>query len=169
MSIATMKKFLCFGMILAAVALTACQSPGGWQGGGGASWFGSGLSSPALEKQRSFMAKSFAGTGVSVEVVSKQAFKVTVPAKFSFDAGHYAVKPQLAKVMELLTPGVARNPAAVLQMRIAPDAKAASGLQAERRSSLRDMAVANGLPLSRVQVSTDSALDNQTELTVIEM
>lgn len=151
-----------------ATVLVACGSSPGRGGSVGGGWLSSGLSEP-LEKQRKLMAQTFAGTGVEVGVTADKALKITVPTKYSFDAGKYAVKPQLTKVMERLGPGVARNPAAVLQIWAPVDDKAPAGLLAERRDSLRDMAIAYGVPLSRIQVSTDGAPGGAvTELLVSE-
>lgn len=141
-----------------AALLSACGSVGS---------LGSSGLSPALEQQRAQLARTFDGTPVVVAAEGRD-LRVTVPLKNSFGARQYTVKPGLAKVLEKLAPGVARQAAQTLQVLPPGDPQASPELQRERRESLQDMARGLGVPLQRLQVSTDTSPDGLTVLRVVE-
>jgi outer membrane protein OmpA-like peptidoglycan-associated protein len=107
----------------------------------------------SLASEQSRLAELFRDTGVVFVMQTDGAMRVTVPRKFSFDAGTTKVKPPLAAVLDR----VARIQVQMnLPMRIAaptdPDVRSPT-LARNRGASVREYFVGQGVDPSRMQSS----------------
>ena len=149
--------------VASAVALlAACAST---PGGGGPSAGRSGTvapgtaARPTLADEQRRLADLFRGTPVVFEMQRDGSMRVSVPLRYSFDPGRYAVKPPLGAVLDR----VARSQRAEAThfAVTAPADPSSKGLMlgTERASSTRDYMVARGVHATRFSIAAAGSGD----------
>ncbi|HEX7438618.1 MAG TPA: hypothetical protein VF319_00850, partial [Caldimonas sp.] len=105
----------------------------------------------AAEQRR--LAELFRGTPVVFAMQADGSLRVSVPVRYSFDKGRYAVKPALAAVLDR----VARSQRAeATRLRVAAPADPQGNgpsLAAERATSARDYMVGRGVDARRFSIA----------------
>lgn len=106
-----------------------------------------------LGSEQRRLAELFRGTPVVFEMQPDGSMKVTVPLRYSFDKGRFAVKPPLAAVLDRVAASQRGGPTRLLVS--APSDPQAKGLMlaTERATSTRDYLVARGVDATRFQIA----------------
>ena len=130
-------------------ALAACSSiapgPGGRTGPGAAR--------PTLESEQARLADLFRGTPVVFAMQGDGSLRVTVPLRYSFDHGRYAVKPPLAAVLDRIASSQRHEPTR-FAVAAPPDPNTrAVRLASDRAASTRDYLVARGIEPTRFSIT----------------
>jgi outer membrane protein OmpA-like peptidoglycan-associated protein len=130
-------------------ALAACSSiapgPGGRTGPGGAR--------PTLEAEQARLADLFRGTPVVFAMQGDGSLRVTVPLRYSFDHGRYAVKPPLAAVLDRVARSQ-RHESTRFAVAAPPDPNTRGvRLASDRAASTRDYLVARGIEPTRFSIT----------------
>ncbi|MDQ6681258.1 MAG: hypothetical protein M3Y67_09910 [Pseudomonadota bacterium] len=107
----------------------------------------------ALEAEQRRLAELFRGTPVAVSMQADGSLRLSVPLRYSFDKGRFAVKPPLGAVLERVAKS--QRGAATRLVVAAPADPQSKGLMlaTERATSARDYMVIRGVDASRFSVS----------------
>ena len=141
---------LAFVLLLAACSSTPPgASPSGPRGAAGAS----APERPPLGAEQRRLAELFRGTPVVFEMQADGSMKVTVPLRYAFDKGRFAVKPPLAAVLDRVAESQRGGPSRLLVT--APSDPQTKGLMlaTERATSARDYLVARGVDATRFSIA----------------
>lgn len=135
-------------LVVCLALLQGCATSSPQPGPGGP---GSGRSPLAIEQRR--LADLFEGTPVVFAMQSDGSLRVTVPLRFAFDPGRFAVKPPLGAVLDRIA--TSQRTAPTRFMVAAPADAKDRGLQLanERAASARDYLVSRGLSATRFTVA----------------
>jgi outer membrane protein OmpA-like peptidoglycan-associated protein len=107
---------------------------------------------PTLVEEQRRLTRLLDGTPVVVEMTADGRLRVEVPLEHSFDSGRAAVKPALAKVLDLMSRGLKPQNTEV-RVAAPADPNGSSMLATDRAASTRDYLVARGVaPLRFVSV-----------------
>jgi outer membrane protein OmpA-like peptidoglycan-associated protein len=156
---ATMPRLLPALALASAVALlAACASTTG--GGGSAPGkTGAAAPRPTLPEEQRRLADLFRGTPVVFAMQQDGSMRVSVPLRFSFDPGRFAVKPPLGAVLDRVAKSQ-RAEGTHLAVTAPADPKSKGLMLAtERASSTRDYMVARGLDVARFSIAAAGAGD----------
>jgi outer membrane protein OmpA-like peptidoglycan-associated protein len=99
------------------------------------------------------LAELFRGTPVVFEMQHDGSMKVTVPLRFSFDKGRFAVKPPLAAVLDRIAASQRSGPSRLLVSAPADPQSKGLMLATERATSTRDYLVARGVAATRFAIA----------------
>ncbi|MEO7337149.1 MAG: hypothetical protein ABIV63_11260 [Caldimonas sp.] len=151
-------KIKSFAAALMVSLLVACASQTGGVSSPSAPDDGTPPKATLVSEQRR-LAELFRGTPVVFAMQSDGTLKVTVPLGFSFDKGRYAVKPPLAKVLDLVARSQRNEPTRMMVTAPADPQSKGLILATERATSTRDYLVAKGISPTRFSISAASTGD----------
>lgn len=135
-------------LALCLALLQGCATSGSPQGAGGPG----GARSPLAAEQRR-LADLFEGTPVVFAMQSDGSLRVTVPLRFAFDPGRFAVKPPLGAVLDRIATGQRAAPTRFMVAAPADPKDRGLRLANERAASARDYLVARGVSATRFTVA----------------
>jgi outer membrane protein OmpA-like peptidoglycan-associated protein len=104
---------------------------------------------PSLADEQRRLGRLLDGTPVSVGMTPDGRLRLEVPLQYSFDEGRAAVKPALAKVLDLMAGGLRQQKTTELRIAAPSDANGSSLLAADRAASTRDYLIARGVSALR--------------------
>lgn len=104
---------------------------------------------PSLADEQRRLGRLLDGTPVAVEMTTDGRLRLEVPLQYSFDDGRAAVKPALAKVLDLMAGGLRQQKTTELRIAAPSDPNGSSMLAADRAASTRDYLIARGVSALR--------------------
>ena len=138
--------------------LAACAStPGG--GGPATGKTGASAPRPTLTEEQRRLADLFRGTPVVFAMQPDGSMRVSVPLRYSFDPGRYAVKPPLGAVLDRVAKSQRAEGTRFAVTAPADPKSKGLMLATERASSTRDYMVARGLDVTRFSIAAAGSGD----------
>jgi outer membrane protein OmpA-like peptidoglycan-associated protein len=114
---------------------------------------------PTLAAEQRRMADLFRDTPVAFTMQPDGSMKVTVPLRYAFDKGRYAVKPPLAAVLDRVARSQRAEATRFLVAAPADPQSRGLMLATERATSARDYLVARGVDATRFSISANGGGD----------